>query len=203
MEIHPQSPLSLLSELLIPICPEEADTSEMYVLSSFTQKLLDYGWFLDPVGQVYFYKSLMENRDTLLYQVSKNSRLELVGNGHNFKFIKEDLCLSFPRNFYNSNYIFELLNSLIHFDIYQSRFSPQLYVNIIESYDYDVKVISISDTKIVCKLNDRINLLVKVSSNLFEVVIKDENSRLKLLHPKVWCETENYWVLVDQIINNL
>ena len=176
MEINSQSPLNLVSELLIPIFPEEADKSEIYVLNSFITKLLDYGWFSGGLSQLYFYRSSIEKRNTLLYQISKNHRLELIGSGHNFRFIKEDLCISIPRTFYNLNHFFELFKSLIHTNIYLCRFSIQSYFQCMDSYNLDIKIVSTSDSIILLKLNDRINLSIKESAYLFDITINDGTS---------------------------
>ena len=200
MEIHPQSPLNLLSELLIPILPEEVDNSEIYVLKSFVKKISDYGWFSGNIKQLYFYKSSIEKRDTLLYQISKNFRLELIGSGHNFRFVKEDLCISIPRKFYTLNHIYESFVSLINLNIHPSRFSLKSYFKTIESFNDDIKINSTSNFKIYYKLNERISLSISDMSDLFHVVIDDENSFFVLSHPKVWCETEEYWTLLRYII---
>lgn len=201
MEINSQSPLNLVSELLIPIFPEEADKSELYVLNSFITKLLDYGWFSGGLSQLYFYRSSIEKRNTLLYQISKNHRLELIGSGHNFRFIKEDLCISIPRVFYNLNHLFKSFKALIHTNTYLCKFSIQSYFQCIDSYNLNIKIVSTSDSIILLKLNDRINLSIKESSYLFDITISDDISFFQFSHPKAWCEIEGYWALFEHLIN--
>tara|TARA_Y100000589_G_scaffold316162_1_gene340599 strand:- start:791 stop:1408 length:618 start_codon:yes stop_codon:yes gene_type:complete len=201
MEIDPQSPLNLLTELLIPIDPKEADSSEMYVFQSFLQKISDFGWISAKQGQLYFYKSSVENRCTLLYQISKNFRLELMGDGHNFRFIKEDICLSIPREFYELNPLFKKFNYLISMNTCKSEFFLESYVNNIQSYYLNSKVDESSVTKISCSLNNRIKFIVEELTDCIQVGIGAENILFKIKHPKFWCKNENYWIWLDIIIN--
>ena len=70
--------------------------------------------------------------------------------------------------------MFELFKSLIQTNIYLCRFSIQSYFQCMDSFNLDIKIVSTSDSIILLKLNDRINLSIKESSYLFDITINDE-----------------------------
>ena len=201
MEINERSPLKLLTDLLVPIDPKEANPSEMYVFESFYKKICDFGWISSTRGQLYFYESAIHRHPTLLYQMSNNFRLELIGEGHNFRFIKDDICLSIPRKFYEKNLLYEKLNDLFGSPRYHNNSSFKPYLNYIESYLVENKIEEVSVSKICCTLYNGIAFTVEDKSYCTQVVISTDDILFKITHPKYWCENENYWICLRIVIN--
>ena len=139
--------------------------------------------------------------NVLLYQISKNFRLELIGDGHNFRFIKEDICVSIPREFYELNLLFKKFNYLISMNNCKSKFSLGSYVNNIQTYYLESTVDESSVTKISCSLNNRIKFTVSELTDSIQVGIGAENILFKIKHPKFWYQNENYWIWLDIIIS--
>lgn len=197
MEIHPESPLNLLSEILVPIDFAEVDDSELKVLQSFIQKTADYGWYKKDRGSYYYSKKATEDTPFLIYFIPRNCHMELRGHNQNFSFISDVFRVSMPRSFFKLNEVFEDLYSVILDDFTTSNNIPYTYRDYVDSLGCQV-----TESGARFELPNNTELIINEHELLNQIIIKRENLLWSATHHNYWCNSEKYWLWLSNILRH-
>lgn len=200
MEIHAQSPLHALSNILIPIDPLEADLSEITVLQSFMQKMADYGWYKGTLGQYYYLKNSNDERGFLIYFIPKVCRFELGDNGHNLLFTSNTFRLSIPRSFFKLNLVYEKLSTFSSFNYDQQYQDIYSYDELLANVKDLQKPVIRTEATIHYPLINRTEFMVNHHDDQNQIIIKSDNLIWSIQHNIRWCFHENYWKWLQDIM---
>ena len=197
MEIHRESPLNLLSDILVPVDPVEVNYTELKVLQSFIQKTADYGWYKKDRGSYYYLKKASENTAFLIYFIPRNCRMELGAHNQNFLFICDAFRISMPRSFFKLNVAFEGLHSLIVDDFTINNNVPQTYTDYIDSLGFEV-----TESLDRFQLSNNTELITNEYGLLNKIIIKKEQCLWSVTHHNYWCRNEKYWIWLSNILRH-
>lgn len=195
MEIHPESPLNLLSDILVPIDLTEVNDNELKVLQSFIQKTADYGWYKKARGSYYYSKKTTEDTAFLIYFIPRTCHMELRGHNQNFSFISDVFRVSMPRSFFKLNEVFESLYSVIVDDLPVNNNIPHTYSDYIDSLGFQV-----TERGTRFELPNNTELIINEHDLLNQIIIKRKSLLWSATHHNSWCSNEKYWLWLRNIL---